>query len=191
MGNDVETGDTFLEVRMRSRDLTWLSVGVIAPIAIVARADVYLSDEQAATLIFPGAKLARREITLTDDQITTIEKGSGETVRNKKLIAWVGQAKEAVFIDQVLGKHEFITIAVGIDAAGSVKGVEILEYRETYGYQVRNADWRKQFQGKDKTAHLKLNDDIKNISGATLSSAHVTAGVRRLLNTYGALHGTL
>ncbi len=31
---------------------------------------------------------------------------------------------------------------------------------------------------------LKLTEDIQNISGATLSSKHITDGVRRLLATY-------
>jgi FMN-binding protein len=41
-----------------------------------------------------------------------------------------------------------------------------------------------QFVGKTASAPLKLDADIRNISGATLSSRHVTEGVRRLLATY-------
>ncbi len=38
---------------------------------------------------------------------------------------------------------------------------------------------------QDRNArHLKLTEDIQNISGATLSSKHITDGVRRLLATY-------
>ena len=86
---------------------------------------------------------------MTADQITAIEKASGEKVRSPKVVAFVGPNKEAVLIDQVLGKHEFITIAVGIGSEVTIRGVEILEYRETYGYQVRNPEWRKQFTGKN------------------------------------------
>jgi len=173
---------------------TWaLGVGISAfiPVPLMARAEVYLSDEQAAQLVFPGQKFVRKEITLTDEQVSQIEKASGETVRNKKLTALVTPSKDALLVDQVLGKHEFITLATGIAADGSIRGVEILEYRESYGSQVRNADWRKQFVGKGKTAALKLNNDIRNISGATLSSAHVSAGVRRLLHTYDIARSSL
>ena len=38
--------------------------------------------------------------------------------------------------------------------------------------------------GKRYGAKLKLTEDIKNISGATLSCLHVTAGVKRLLATH-------
>ena len=90
-------------------------------------------------------------------------------------------------IDRVLGKHEFITYAVGIDPGGKIKQIEILEYKETYGYEIKRAEWRKQFYGKGSDAKLKLTDDIQNISGATLSCKHVTDGVRRVLVTHEAL----
>ncbi len=84
----------------------------------------------------------------------------------------------------MIGKHEFITYAVGLTSEGAVRGIEIMDYRESYGGQVRDPKWRAQFVGKTKTAPLTLDRDIKNISGATLSSRHLTDGVRRVL----ALH---
>ena len=91
----------------------------------------------------------------------------------------------------MVGKHEFITFAVAIDVGGAVKSVEILDYRESYGGQVRDPRWRAQFIGKRAGAPLKLGGEIKNISGATLSSKHVSDGVRRLLATYAIVlaHG--
>jgi Na+-translocating ferredoxin:NAD+ oxidoreductase RnfG subunit len=87
-------------------------------------------------------------------------------------------------VDQVLGKHELFTIALGLNEDSSVRQVEILDYRESYGYEVRNERWRKQFIGKTPAASLNLGDDIKNISGATLSCRHITDAVKRLLATY-------
>ena len=94
-----------------------------------------------------------------------------------KLVGWLIQ-------DEVLGKHEFIQWVLALNADGSVRQIEILDYRETYGYQIRDAKWRAQFYGKQHGAKLKLDDDIKNISGATLSSRHITDGVKRLLSLY-------
>jgi Na+-transporting NADH:ubiquinone oxidoreductase subunit NqrC len=59
--------------------------------------------------------------------------------------------------------------------------VEILDYRESHGYEIRNPSWRKQFAGKGRTDPVRLETDIVNISGATLSCRHVTDGVRRIL----------
>ena len=80
--------------------------------------------------------------------------------------------------------YEYITYAVGINANGTVKQIEILQYNESYGYEVREASWRAQFVGKSAGSTLQLNADIKNISGATLSCRHITDGVKRLLSLY-------
>jgi Na+-translocating ferredoxin:NAD+ oxidoreductase RnfG subunit len=41
-----------------------------------------------------------------------------------------------------------------------------------------------QFAGKTAADPLRLDGDIKNISGATLSCRHITDAVKRLLATY-------
>jgi Na+-translocating ferredoxin:NAD+ oxidoreductase RnfG subunit len=187
-----------------------LTLGTLSlvPLAIVAHAEVYMTDEAAVQSIFPAAqvspaaasspgapnvkgKFVRKELTLSSDQIAVIEKNSGEKVYNPKLTFFENGTKDIVFIDQVLGKHEFITIAVGINHNGSVQGIQVLEYRETYGSQVRGPEWRKQFVGKTTASELKIGSDIKNISGATLSSVHITAGVRRLVRTYDNIQAQL
>lgn len=90
-------------------------------------------------------------------------------------------------VDRVIGKVELITYALALDADGKVKALEILDYRETHGSEVRLAAWRKQFVGKGAGEAVELGRDIKNISGATLSSRHVTEGVHRLLQWHQRL----
>jgi len=77
-----------------------------------------------------------------------------------------------------------ITYAVALNAKGSITGVEILEYLESYGYEVAEAQWRKQFVGKTSVDPIKLNQDIQNIGGATLSCKHLTDGVKRVTVLY-------
>jgi Na+-transporting NADH:ubiquinone oxidoreductase subunit NqrC len=67
---------------------------------------------------------------------------------------------------------------------GKVRQTEILEYREAYGGEVRNARWRTQFMGRQHSDPVRIGRDIQNISGATLSCEHVTDGIRRILATY-------
>jgi hypothetical protein len=90
-------------------------------------------------------------------------------------------------VDEVIGKHELITYAVALDVDGRVRQIEILDYRENYGYEIRNAAWRRQFIGKGAGDPVKLDADIKNISGATLSCRHVAEGVRRVLASFEVL----
>jgi hypothetical protein len=145
---------------------------VAAPVAIfapAAHAAVYLSVEQAQQAIFPGARFTMEALALPD-------------AARRKL--WRVSEGGWFIVDAVLGKHELITYAVGLGADGSVRGVEILEYLESYGYQIRDAAWRRQFAGKTARDPLKLDQDIRNISGATLSCRHVTDGIKRLLGFY-------
>jgi len=158
-----------------------------APLAIVAPAalaTVYLSTEQAQQAIFPGAAFEPARIELTDAQARAIENRSDVNVRIRELKAWRVSGGGWFIVDEVVGKHEFITYAVGLRADGSVKQIEIMDYRESYGYQIRDPHWRAQFAGKTASAPLKLDRDIRNISGATLSCRHVTDGVKRILATY-------
>jgi Na+-translocating ferredoxin:NAD+ oxidoreductase RnfG subunit len=166
---------------------------IAAPLAIVsmaAAANVYLSSEQAQQAIFPGAKFTKITFALTAEQRTSLRSRTGVYESFKEDGIWAVEGGGFFVIDQVVGKHEMITYAVGINGDGSVKQVEILEYRETYGYEIRNASWRQQFVGKTSASPVKLNQDITNLTGATLSCKHVTDGVRRVLAVYGmALKG--
>lgn len=170
----------------------WLLVpALILPAAASAPAFAvqYLSVEQAQKVLFPGAEqFEAKPVTLSASQRSAIESASGVRVRTAEVKAWRakqgGRAQGWFVLDEVYGKHEFITYAVAIGLDGTVKGVEILDYRETHGGEVQNPKWRAQFTGKKAGDTLKLDEDIKNISGATLSCKHITDGVKRLLSTY-------
>ena len=153
-------------------------------IVVPAHAVVYLSIEKAQSKMFPGATFTPEFKSLTKEKAAAIEKASGIAVRNRDLKIWRVSTGGWFIADQVVGKHEYIPFALGLDASGAVRAVEILEYREAYGDSVRNPAWRSQFSGKKHGAQLALTKDIQNISGATLSSRHITDGIKRLLATY-------
>lgn len=147
-------------------------------------ATVYLTVDQAQSAMFPHQKLTPAFRQLQPAEIAAIKRASGETPLSKQLQAWRAQDGGWFIVDRVIGKHEFITYAVALTRDGAVRNVEILDYRETYGGEVRNPAWRQQFVGKRFGAGVELGKGIRNISGATLSSRHVTDGVRRLLATW-------
>lgn len=156
------------------------SIVVSAP----ALAATYLTVEQAQALMCPGATLTRDFRTLTGAQVDAIEEASGVNVRRRELRAWRVSTGGWFILDDVVGKHEFITFALSLGPDGAVRAVEILDYREAYGSEIRIPAWRAQFTGKRHGARLKLGDDVKNISGATLSCRHMADGVKRLLATH-------
>lgn len=173
---------------------SWFTV-LPATVAIAgatsANATVYLTVALAQHEMFPGARFDEHFLPLSPEQRRTIAKMAGAPGYDSVQRVWEARnanRREGWFIlDRVIGKHEFITYAVALAPDGAIQRVEILEYRETYGGEIRNERWRQQFVGKRFGAPLKLDGDIRNISGATLSSRHVTDGVRRLLATYQLL----
>lgn len=168
---------------MRWIPITAASVAAIgvttAP--IVAQAKVYLSIEQAQKLMFGSATYTHRPIVISDEVQEKMRSASSVSHPFASHRIWRTSAGGWFIVDEVVGKHEMITYAVGIAPDGAVKQIEILEYRESYGYEVAQDNWRSQFVGKTATSTLKLNKDIQNISGATLSAKHLTDGVKRLL----------
>ena len=165
-----------------------------APLALACaatpvQATQYLTVDQAQRALFPEAdSFAATPVRLTAELKSPLQaEGAGRT-RGNEQPAWTARLREAVvghvLVDEVIGKHELITYAVGIGADGAVRGVEILDYRETRGGEVRDPRWRAQFVGKRQGAKLRLDEDIQNISGATLSCRHVTEGVRRLVTLH-------
>ncbi len=143
-----------------------------------AQARVYLTPEQAQALMFPGQTLTPLPVVLSAADIAAIEKRSGVQVFAGSLSAWKAD-NGYFFTDPVIGKHDLIRYAVALDAQGKVRAVEILEYREANGGEVRNTHWLHQFVGLAPGDTVKIGHGIRNISGATLSSA------RRALARHG------
>ena len=165
-----------------------LPAAVISSTAYVASASAedYLTVQQAQKVLFPNANIfLDSAITLTDAQLNDIKKIAGVRQRQQVQKTWRaennGELLGWFMMDDVIGKHDFITYGTAISGEGKVLGVEILSYRETHGGQIRQPQWRTQFVGKTLEDRLKLGQDIANISGATLSCRNVTDGVKRLL----------
>lgn len=172
--------------------LRWtLPPAIVISVAAPVHATQYLTVEQAQKLAFPTAtQFVWAPVVYTPDQVAAIRKLSGQTVRTRGEKVWKaqigGQFLGFFIVDYVIGKHLVIDYAVALEPDGRVKRVEILQYRESYGGEIRNADWLAQFVGKIGLDPLELDKDIRNISGATLSSRHVTEGVKRVLAIYEA-----
>jgi Na+-transporting NADH:ubiquinone oxidoreductase subunit C len=156
-----------------------------APVQVVVAAD-YLSVEGAQRALFPQADHFTEVVfALSAAQRDQVAALAGEQPPHRSLRAFRALQGEAtlgyVFIDEVVGKEDFITYAASIDAHGRLGTPEVMSYRESHGGEIRNEAWRRQFAGRDALEHLHVQTDIKNIAGATLSCAHVTQGVRWLM----------
>src|SRR5258708_11803854 len=145
-----------------------LPAAAIMSIASPAYAVQYLSIEEAQKQAFPSAT-----------HFTEVQAGR----------VWKAEAGGHVagffVFDRVVGKHLYIDYAVALTPSGAVHSVEILQYRESYGGEIRSASWLAQFVGKTSGSALKINGHIRNIPPPTLPPTHVPQGVTRALAAYG------
>jgi hypothetical protein len=145
--------------------IRWVApAAALISISAPAHAVQYMSVSDAQRAAFPSASF------------TPVQPGR----------VWKTSSGGIFALDHVIGKHLYIDYAVSIEG-GRVRRVDILAYRESYGGEVRSPSWLAQFVGKTSGSALKVGSDIRNISGATLSSTHVTEGVKRILAAYGHL----
>jgi Na+-translocating ferredoxin:NAD+ oxidoreductase RnfG subunit len=150
-------------------------------------AAVYMDIAQAQRVLLPqAASFQPWQLALTTDALTAIAQATGHRVPgNFSPQAWVGLDAQGqrvgwVLADRVIGKFELIDYASGFGPDGAVTQVEILAYRESHGAEIRNLAWRNQFTGRKGPQQIRFTEDVRNISGATLSCQHVTEGVQRL-----------
>ena len=164
----------------------FLAAGVsalLSPVAQVAVAADYMSIEAAQRAQFPQAdRFEEVVLALNPTQKATVTELAGPQPPHRSLRAWKALRGEEllgfVFVDEVLGRQDMITYAVGIDQSGRMGTLEVLSYRESHGGEIRGTGWRNQFNGRTGLEQLRFGTDIKNIAGATLSCEHVTEGVR-------------
>jgi Na+-translocating ferredoxin:NAD+ oxidoreductase RnfG subunit len=145
-----------------------LPAAAVVAAAAPAHAVVYMSVGAAQKAAFPAAT-----------SFVDYDGRSWKAMAGDRLLG-------LVVLDHVIGKHLYIDYTVALDTTGRVMRVDILQYRESYGGEVRDSSWLGQFVGKTSGSALRVGGDIRSISGATLSSHHVTEGVKRVLAAYGA-----
>lgn len=168
---------------MRYQPLLALSTCALCAPAFATQ---YLSAEQAQQLMFPEATAFHPQpLALNAAQMQQVEKLAGLPARsvNWRVVgAFKGDALLGYMVlDDVTGKFELISYAVGLNPDATLRQVEVLAYRESHGGEVRLPAWRRQFVGKSASGGgLTVGDGIANISGATLSCTHLTDGVRRI-----------
>lgn len=136
----------------------------------------------------PPARLAKsiERVYGADARIDTVMVDRAQVYRVSRAGALLGFAQ----VRNVKGKEQPITYLVAMDTADALRDIDVLVYREAYGGEVAYEPWRKQFRGKTAEAPLRLGKDIRNISGATISSNAVTRGVRQAVADLTAWHAS-
>lgn len=149
-------------------------------------AEVFLSEDEALKLMFPKSERIRKDlIRLTPEKKAQVEERIGWKFPEEVFEIYIGETGAQIdgyaLIQNTIGKHKPMTYMVGVDNTGHVLNVELLVFRESRGSEVRTKRFNVQYEGKTVSDPVRLNKDIINISGATMSVRSMTAGIKRAL----------
>ena len=149
-------------------------------------AEVFLTEEDALKLMFPQSERIRKDVlTLSTEKKLHIEERIGWKFPEDSFEVYVGETGKQVdgyaLVQNTIGKHKPMTYMVGVDTRGRVSNVELLVFREARGSEVRTKRFNVQYEGKTVLDPVRINKDIINISGATMSVRSMTAGIKRVL----------
>lgn len=167
--------------------MLWLTAAAaVAASAIPASAEVYLTESQALGVVLGDKAVVRREQKQMDGTVRKrLEDASGlrfpESSATFFIAAQDGKPSKYAIVINEIGKSEPITFLVGMSLEGKVTEVVIMEFRENRGWEVREKRFLSQFRGKTARSAIRVDEDIINYAGATLSSKAVARGVKRAL----------
>ena len=152
----------------------------------LAMAEVFLSEEEAVEIILEKSERVRKEVLqLSPEQKVRIEERIGWKFPEESFEVYIGETGSSVdgyaLVQNTIGKHKPMTYMVGVDIRGRVSDVELLVFREARGSEVRRKRFNAQYEGKTVLDPVRINRDIINISGATMSVRSMSAGIKRVL----------
>ena len=149
-------------------------------------AEVYLKEEESLKIMFPNSERVRKElIRLIPEKKSLVEERIGWKFPEESFEVYIGETGSQIdgyaVVQNTIGKHKPMTYMVGVDNKGHVSDVELLTFREARGSEVRQKRFNAQYEGKSVLDPVRINKDIINISGATMSVRSMSAGIKRVL----------
>ena len=181
-------------VTTHSKRAAWLTASaVMAASAVPAAGEVYLNEAQALAIVLGERAVVRKEQKTLDDSLRTkLERSSNfrfpESSYTFFIAGQAGKAEKYAIQMNEIGKTEPITFMVGMSPEGKVMEVVIMAFRENRGWEVKEKRFLNQFRGKTLRNSIRVDEDIINYTGATLSSKAVTRGVKRALLLFDAFY---
>ena len=146
----------------------------------------YLTEEQALALVFPECdEIVADEFVMTPEEKSSLEKLLSRRLYEDGFRVYIGKKKGDIqgyaIITEEIGKFHPFTFIVGVNPDGKISNVAVLVYRESRGGEIAKKRFLYQFMGKSFKNPIRINKDIINITGATMSVQCMCAGVRKVL----------
>ena len=151
-----------------------------------AHAEVFMTEEEAVKIMLPKSeRISKAIIRLSHEKKDAIEQRIGWKFPEESFDVHIGETGGKIdgyaMVHNTIGKHKHMTYMVGVDSRGACTDVELLVFRESRGSDVGRKRFNAQYEGKTVFDPIRINKDIINISGATMSVRSINAGVKRVL----------
>ena len=149
-------------------------------------AEVFMTEDEAVKIMLPKSERVRKAvIRLSQEKKDVVEQRIGWKFPEESFDVYIGETGDKVdgyaMVHNTIGKHKHMTYMVGVDNEGACTDVELLVFREAKGSDVGRKRFNAQYEGKTVSDPIRINKDILNISGATMSVRSISAGVKRVL----------
>ena len=149
-------------------------------------AEVFMSEEEGVKIMLPKSERVRKDIIkLSPEKKAQIEERIGWKFPEESFEVYIGETGTHIdgyaLVQNTIGKHKPMTYMVGVDNKGRVSDIELLVFRESRGSEIRQKRFNTQYEGKTVLDPVRINKDIINISGATMSVRSMSAGIKRVL----------
>lgn len=154
-----------------------ISAGTLAGVNAMTKGVIAQNNITAAnnarTLVLPQAQSFDESQAIQKDEFLFIPGFDG----NKKVVGYVVSVNQG-------GYGGNINFSLGIDLAGKVTGLKVMNHQETpgLGAKITGEEWQKLWIGRDK--EYKFDKSVDAFAGATVSPNAVYSGIIRTLSAY-------
>lgn len=132
---------------------------------------IYQTPEDFLSQAF-GTTPEPKRVVLKGELASDIKEILGHRYKKIRVPYWQDNCRSAWILEEI-GKEHFITTGFVVNTQGLEK-VKVLIFRESRGWEVKHDFFSDQFTDAQLTEKNKLNKNIDNISGATMSVDAVT-----------------
>jgi len=148
--------------------------------------EIYLTPEKALLSVFPKETIVlSEERSFQPEEKDRIEKRLRWKLPEESITIYKGEKAGKnegwAVISEEIGKFKPMTFIVKVSPKGAVERVDVMVYREPVGREIKRQRFLRQFRKKTVHSPIRMNRDIINITGATLSVRGITAGIRKVL----------
>jgi len=147
---------------------------------------VYLTEEQALQEVFPHSdEILFNVVPLTKEEKSQLQNRLRRKIYEDFFVVYMGIKSGEVtgyaIITEEIGKFHPYTFIVSVDLEGKIDKIAILVYRESRGSEITKKRFLYQFKGKSLKNKIRINRDVINISGATMSVVTMCKGVKKII----------